>query len=74
MKEHKNSNRREFLKNATLGVIGSNLLANNALAKPLTRFTRLTGVTSKISKIEVTLHKNEPNPKGLPASVFTTEK
>jgi L-alanine-DL-glutamate epimerase-like enolase superfamily enzyme len=62
MKEGNHSNRREFIKNAALGVLGSSVLVNNALPKPLPGIAQQTGVTSKITKIEVTLHKNDPNP------------
>ncbi len=62
MKKCNHSNRREFIKNAALGVLGSSVLVNNAQPKPLTGFAQQTGVTSKITKIEVTLHKKDPNP------------
>jgi L-alanine-DL-glutamate epimerase-like enolase superfamily enzyme len=62
MQERNHSNRREFIKRAAMGVLGSSVLVNNALPKPLTGSAPQTGVTSKITEIEVTLHKNDPNP------------
>ena len=62
MNKHHYSNRRKFLKEAAFGVLGSSLLVNNVLPKHLSNPAQQTGVTSKITKLEVTLHKNRPNP------------
>lgn len=71
MKEHQSSNRRDFIKSAAMGVLGSSVLMNNILPTPLTASAQQTGVTSKITKLEVTLHKREPNPNPVQDAIQT---
>lgn len=71
MKEDNHNSRREFIKKASLGALGSSVLVNNALSNQVTGSAQKTGVTSKITKVEVTLHKNEPNPNPVKDAIQT---
>ena len=71
MKMNNHSNRREFLKNVALGALGGSMLIDNALAKPLTGLPQQKGVNSKITKLDVTLHKNDPNPNPVQDAIQT---
>ena len=57
MTELRRSSRRDFLKSALLGALGGGLAAG-----PARSAAQKTGVSSKVSKVEVTLRKRDPNP------------
>ena len=62
MKAFQTTNRRQFLKTTALGALGSGMLFSNSSAKPIADETKQNGVTAKIKKLEVLLHKRRPNP------------
>jgi L-alanine-DL-glutamate epimerase-like enolase superfamily enzyme len=62
MKKNISIARRKFLKNSIFGTIGSSLFVTNSLTSSLFSQEKNIGVTSKIIKIDVKMHKRNPNP------------
>ena len=57
-----NNGRRQFLKTAALGAIGSGLLTTNSIANNVAGKAKKSGLNSKVKSLDVTIRRKKPNP------------